>query len=165
MTDTSSTSMPKVGYPPLAGYRRSVLVMFLGGEDSNTPLEIGGTNYALKKLQRWRAEGPTERNKQMARFILNHGHLGLGWSHTLTEEASLLIDLALEWGDFSIWKAVLKKSAGNGNVPQLSSDVLVRAWGAFTFDRIKSTFVRSTCADSPPHHSSILLFGAPAESR
>ena len=163
MTAISSTSVPKAGYPSLAGYRRSVLVMFLGGEDSNTPLEIGGTNYALKKLQRWRAEGPTERNKQMARFILNHGRLG--WSRTLAEEASLLIDLALEWGDFSTWKAVLKKSAEGGKVPQLSSDVFVRAWGAFTFDRIKSTFVRSTCADAPPHHSSILLFDAPAESR
>ncbi|KAF9648913.1 hypothetical protein BDM02DRAFT_3128680 [Thelephora ganbajun] len=125
------------GAPMKYWYRRSVLVMSLAGEGSTTPLEMGGAEYAFKKLRRWKAEGPTERNRQMARFLLSHGSLSASWSHALSEEVLLLIDLALEWGDFTMWQEILKESAGDGYTLYLSMDVLIRAWGVFTFDRIK----------------------------
>jgi len=103
-------------------------------------------------LKRWRAEGPTERNRQMAQFILSHGSVITRWSHALTEQGSLLIDLALEWSDFSMWQAVLER-ASDGYTPQLNVDLLIRGWGVFTFDRTKNMSVHSTLTLSPRSHS------------
>lgn len=118
-------------------------------EDSKTPLEIGGTSYALKKLRRWNAEGPTERNKQMARFLLDNGYLWDTWGHYFREDALFLIDLALEWGDLAIWQEVIEKGTSEGSTPKLSLDVLVRAWSVFTFDRAKHLYVYSTLPSDP----------------
>jgi hypothetical protein len=115
--------------------------MSLAEDDSQAPLQIGGTRYALKKLERWKAEGPTERNKQMARFLLDHGSFGTQYSHELTTDESLLVDLALQWGDLPMWKEVLKKSASAGSELRLSPDLLIRAWSVFTFDCIKQLSV------------------------
>jgi len=122
--------------------------MFLAGEGSTTPLEMGGSDYAFKKLKRWKAEGPTERNRNMARFLLNHGSISTPWSHVLPEQASLLIDLALEWSDFSIWQAVLER-ASDRQILQLDADILIRGWGVFTFDRTKHMLVHFTLALFP----------------
>ena len=110
--------------------------MSLAGEGSTTTLRIGGPNYAFKKLERWKAEGPTERNRKMARFLIDRGYLSDCWQ-ALSEQGSLLIDLALEWGDFTMWEEVLRKGASRGHPARLGLDLLVRAWGVFTFDRIK----------------------------
>ena len=110
-------------------------------EDPRTWLDMGGSDYALKKLLRWRAEGPTERNKQMVRFILEHGNLSARWRNTLPQTALLLIDLALEWNDLAMWQEVVRKSIGNGDTSSLSSDILFRVWSAFSFDRTKDMFV------------------------
>ena len=112
-------------------------------EDSPTMLGRGGPDYAFTKLRRWRAEGPTDRNRETARFILSRGRLGAPWSHTLSNGALLPIDLALEWGDLAMWEQVLDKSKSGGNTPQLGLDLLVRAWDVFTFDRVKHTSVHS----------------------
>jgi hypothetical protein len=115
--------------------------MFSAGESSETLLEMGGEDYALKKLQRWKAEGPTKRNTQMARFLLNEGYSDSHWSP--------LIDLALKWGDFAMWQEILKKSTRSRGAPNLSSDVLIRAWSTFTFDRTKNMFVPFTFTSIP----------------
>jgi len=113
--------------------------MSLAGEDSTTPLRIGGADYAFKKLERWRAEGPTERNRRMARSLADYGR----WSHRLPKHVSLLLDLALEWSDFPMWQKTLEKSTQN-ECAHLGLDVLVQAWSTFTFDRVKHTSVHST---------------------
>lgn len=117
--------------------------MSLGGGDSEISLKTVDAKYALKKLQRWKTEGPTERSRQMAQFLLDHGNFDVNWSRKLSEDGALLVDLALEWDDFAMWQEVLKKSTSDKRVPELGSDVLVRACGAFTFDRTKHMFVRS----------------------
>ena len=118
--------------------------MSLAKEDLKTQLKMGGTSYALKKLKKWKSEGPTERNKQAARFLLQHSHFGAGPSYTLTKKASFLFNLALEWGDFSIWQKVLEKSVKGNSTPKLSLDILTRASSVFTFDRTKNMSVHST---------------------
>lgn len=115
--------------------------MSLAEKDSETSLKIGGTKYALKKLRRWKDEGPTERKKQMVRFLLDNGNFANSYSRNLTSEASALIDLALGWGDLAIWQEVLKKSASGRSQPQLDSDVLIRAWSVFAFDQTKNLSV------------------------
>ena len=115
--------------------------MSLAGEESTTILDMGGADYAFKKLRRWKAERPTERNRRMAQFLIDHGDLDPS-----TEESSLVIDLALEWGDFAMWQEVLDKGLSEEYEPQLMSDILIRAWGIFTFDRTKKTLVQSTLA-------------------
>ena len=114
--------------------------MYLAG-DLGTLLEMGGSDYALKKLLRWRAEGPTERNKQMVRYILEHGYFRACWQNTLPQTASSLIDLALEWNDLAMWQEVVRKSIGDGDPSSLNSDVMCRAWSVFSFDRTKDMFV------------------------
>ena len=118
-------------------YRRPVLIMFLAGELSITPLDMGGANYALTKLKRWQAEGPTKRNIEMAQFLANRVYLSSSWETRLPEQVSLLIDLALEWDDFTMWEEVLKKSGGGKYKVEFNLDTLIRAWGVFTFDRTK----------------------------
>ena len=141
--------------------------MSLAGDDSTTPLEMGGVDYAFKKLKRWNAEGPTERNKQMAQFILSHGSMSDGWhSHTLSAQALLLIDLAVEWGDFNMWQEVLKRGMSGGYPPQLSADVLIRACDVFTFDRTKHLFVHFILTSTPHSFAHVSLYlVCPAESR
>ena len=112
--------------------------MSLGGEHSTTILSVGGAEYAFEKLKRWKAEGPTQRNRDVVRFLIGYGHLSPG-------RASMLINLALEWGDFAIWE-MIQRSASGGHTPQLSSDVAIRAWGAFTFDRTRRALVCSVLA-------------------
>ena len=121
--------------------------MYLAGEESTTLLDMGGTDYAFKKLKRWRAEGPTERTRKMAQLLIRY--LVPGWSSQLSERSLLLVDLALEWADFTMWQEVLKKSVKKGYVPQLSFDTLIRAWGVFTFDRTRDMLVQSTLAPIP----------------
>jgi hypothetical protein len=127
-------------------YRRSALVMYLT-QDFKTLLEIGSTEYALRKLKRWRAEGQTERNMQMARYLLDHKASSYSW--TYDQSAPFLIDLALEWGDFPMWQEVFKKSRRDRITPELSSDVLFRAWSVFSFDRTKDMSVLSILASMP----------------
>jgi hypothetical protein len=115
--------------------------MSLAKDDSKTQPQMGDTSYALKKLQRWKAEGPTERNKQMARSLLDHAPLADKHSHSLTTEGSLLVDLALEWADLPMWDEVLKKSATTTPKLRLSSDLLIQAWTVFTFDSVKNLSV------------------------
>ena len=134
--------VPNASYLPPAGYHRSALVMSLGGSDSTKILEVGGANYAFGKLKRWNAEGPTERNKKIVRFLVGSGHRQ---EHTL-----LSVDLALEWGDLELLEDVILKSIREGCTVQLSSDVVVRAWGVFTFDRTKHMSVRSPFLRSCP---------------
>lgn len=124
--------------------------MFLADENSNAPLEIGGPEYAVRKLLKWKAEGPTERNKQIIQFLLKRGRLSACWSHG-EDGALLLINLALDWEDFSMWQQILKKSASEGYAPCLTSDMLFRAWDVFTFDRTKEMFVHSTLASIAVH--------------
>ena len=115
---------------------------------------MGGVEYALKKLRRWKGQGPTERNRKMAQFLIKHGSLSSGWSHALSEHSALLIDLALEWGDFAMWEEVLKKSTKEGHAPQLGLNELIRAWDIFMFDRIKNMLVHSLpCLISPAYVS------------
>jgi len=123
--------------------------MQLGGEEPTSLLDMGGATYALKKLRRWKGEGPTERNRKMARFLINHGSLSSSWSHTLSEHSGLLIDLALEWGDPAMWEEVLEKSTREGHVLLLGLDELIRALNVFTFDRTKNMLVHSTLAPIP----------------
>ena len=80
----------------------------------------------------------------MAQFLIDHGDLDPS-----TEESSLVIDLALEWGDFAMWQEVLDKGLSEEYEPQLMSDILIRAWGIFTFDRTKNMLVQSTPTPKP----------------
>jgi hypothetical protein len=116
-------------------------------QDFETLLEIGGTEYALTKLKRWRAEGQTERNIQMARYLLDHKTSSYSW--TYDQSAPFLIDLALEWGDFPMWQEVFRKSRRDMITPELSADVLFRAWSVFSFDRTKDMSVPSILASMP----------------
>jgi len=102
--------------------------------------------YALRKLKRWMPEGPTERNKKMAQFILNKGHLGPfygGGRRSVPENTLLLINLAVEWNDFTMLAAVLEKSGGVADPQPLGSAHLLRAWNAFPFDVTRPTLVSS----------------------
>jgi len=123
--------------------------MQLGGEEPTSLLDLGGAEYALKKLRRWKAEGPTERNRKMAQFLISHGSLSSSWSYTLSECSRLLIDLALEWGDSAMWEQVLEKTTREGHVSRLDLDELIRALNVFTFDRTKNMLVHSTLAPIP----------------
>ena len=114
--------------------------MSLIEEKSAMPLNVVGPRYALKKLKEWRGEGPTERNKGIARFLVNR--------ERFPENASMLMDLALEWEDLEIWQEVVEKGLNEGRAPRPSLDMLIRAWGIFTFDRIKYMLVHSTLAPS-----------------
>lgn len=154
--------MHNVNHLPLAVYRSSVLVMSLE-EDVESPLRMGGASYMVKKLQKRRAEGQSERNKQMAWSLLNRGHFALYSSRSLTAEASVLIDFAFEWGDLAIFQKVLEKSACGKYKPQLSLDVVRQACGVFAFDRIKHLFVHSVLISSP--HSIARHLTRLAESR
>ena len=112
--------------------------MSLAEEESKIQLKIGGSTYALKKLRRWRPEGPTDRNKQMARSLLDSGPV---WSQMKTTDASFLADLALEWRDFAIWQEILEKCNSRRSAPGLTPDTLLRALSVFTFDRTKTLSV------------------------
>ena len=107
-------------------------------------LAMGGPNYAFKKLKRWMGEGPTERNKKAAWYLVNHGDLSTtSWSRAFSDHALLLIDLALEWIDLSLWEKVIKKTTAEGFTTEAGLDLLVQAWGVFTFDRTKHMLVHS----------------------
>ena len=128
------------------GYRRTVLVMYLAGakQGPEGPLDVA---YALRKLKRWMVEGPTERNKKMVQFILSKGNLGPFYSGgrrgAVPENTLLLIDLAVEWNDFTMWAAVLEKSGGSAKPQLLGSTHLIRAWNAFPFNITRPTLVPS----------------------
>jgi len=140
--------------------------MSLAQDDLTTMLGMGGTDYAFKKLKRWRAEGPTERTRKMARYLVDREYLSTSWSHDLTDRGSVLIDLALEWNDFAMWEAVLNKTSSGRLTTQSGLDILARAWGVFTFDRTKHLLVHSVLVSVP---YSILTFSVtptwPVESR
>jgi hypothetical protein len=119
--------------------------MFLAGENSTTPLDMGGADYAFERLKRWQAEGPTERNRKFAQALADCVYLSSKWETGLPRKVSLLIDLALEWDDFTMWEEVLKKSGGGKYKVEFSLDTLIRAWGVFTFDRTKNMFALHSC--------------------
>ena len=126
--------------------------MSLDEEHSTTILKLGGIEYAFQKLERRKAEGPTERNRDIVRFLVGYGSMPSGRMLTL-------INLALEWGDFAMWEMIQ-----NGKyTPQLSSDIVIRAWGAFTFDRTKHVLVCSSLR--PFCHSPFSLFNIPLQNR
>ena len=126
-----------VTHQPPAGYHRAALVMYLGGgkDGPGAPLDVP---YAFSQLKRWAAEGPTARNKKMVRFILSRGHLGPGYSDKrrglVPENTLLLIDCAVEWNDFAMWTAILKRSGGYTKPQVMGSTPLIRAWSAFPFN-------------------------------
>ena len=115
--------------------------MFLAsaGAGPEAPLDV---TYAFCKLKRWMAEGPTERNKKMAQFILTNGYLGFHRGE-VPEDALLLMDLAVEWNDFAMWEAVLKKSGSEGNPQRLGSAPLIRVWNVFPFNVTRPMLVPS----------------------
>ena len=108
--------------------------MSLDGESSAAILRVGDAHYAFRKLRRWKAEGPTERNKNLVQFLTDARYLS-------SEHGLKLIELALEWNDFAMWEMILQTSAKRGSSPRLSSDVVIRACDTFTFDRTKQTLV------------------------
>jgi hypothetical protein len=55
----------------------------------------------------------------------------------------VFIDLAIEWGDFSMWEDALKANKSERDLARLGLDVVIRAWDVFTFDRVKDMFVHS----------------------
>ena len=137
--------------PPI-GYRRAVLVMCLAaaGMGPEAPLDAV---YAFRKLQRWMAEGPTERNRKMGQFILSNGRLGPSYGSgkrrgALPENTLLLVDLAMEWNDFAMWMEVLKKSGADKSPQLLGSALLVRAWSAFPFEVTHPMLVSSQLLQS-----------------
>jgi len=115
--------------------------------------------YASRKLKRWMAEGPTERNRKMAQLILSNGRLGPRYGFgkrrgaQLPEDTQLLIDLAMEWNDFAMWAGVLKKSGIDKDPKLLGSAPLVRAWSVFPFNVTRPVFVPS----QPPNLLSRVL--------
>lgn len=115
--------------------------MSLVEEKTGIPLSIAGPDYVLKKLGEWQSEGPTERNKAMARFLINH--------LSFPDRSSTLMDLALKWEDLAIWQQVLEKTLSTGHAPRPSLDMLIRACGIFTFDRLKDMFVHSVLVPCP----------------
>lgn len=128
-----------------SGYRRAVLVMYLAGAGvgGEAPLDVA---YAFSKLKRWMAEGPTERNRKMAQFLLDKGRLGPIYSsgkQKLPEQMLLLIDLAVEWNDFAMWAGILKKSGIDKSPQILGSAPLIRGWRAFPFNVTRPTLVPS----------------------
>jgi len=119
--------------------------MYLAGAKLGTeaPLDVP---YALRKLKKWMAEGPTERNRKMAQFVLSKGYLGARYSggrSAVPESTLLLIDLAVEWNDFAMWATVLEKSGGVAKPQLLGSTALIRAWNAFPFKVTRPTLVPS----------------------
>ena len=107
--------------------------MSLGGEYPITRmLDMGGAKYALRKLKRWEAEGPTERNRSVARFLAS--------CYISPKCRSMLINLAFEWDDLVLWDMVQQTDSSGEH---LTPDVAVRAWSVFTFDRTKPTLVHS----------------------
>jgi len=118
--------------------------------------------YAFRKLKRWMAEGPTERNRKMAQFLLGNGRLGPRYGSDkrhgarLSEDAQLLINLAVEWNDFAMWARVLKKSGIDKNPKLLGSGPLVRAWSVFPFNVTRPMFVSSEPPSLPRFLSRIL---------
>jgi len=76
----------------------------------------------------------------MAQFLIDRSSL----AYIPSEDSKVLINLALEWGDISMWEEIFKKN--RGDTSQLSLDVVIRAWDVFTFDRTKNTLVHSTLA-------------------
>jgi len=132
---------------PTIGYHRAALVMYLAtaGQGPEAPLDVP---YALRKLKRWMAEGPTERNRKMAQFILKNGHLGPHYGYgsgkrrgMLSEDTLLLIDLAVEWNDFAMWAGVLKKSGADKSPQTIGSAPLIRAWNVFPFSVARQMLV------------------------
>ena len=117
--------------------------MSLIDEKTATPLDLVGPGYALKKLKEWRDEGPTEKNRGMAQFLISR--------MSSPEQLSTLVDLALEWKDSTVLRGILRKCSSGGRVPQPSSDMLIRAWGVFTFDGIKDMLVNFTLVISLAH--------------
>ena len=117
--------------------------MSLVDEKTALPLSVVGPGYALKKLKKWRDEGPTEKNRGMAQFLTGR--------MSSPEELSALVDLALEWKDSTTLQETLEKCLSERHVPQPSLDMLIRAWGAFTFDGIKDMLVHSTLVPSLAH--------------
>ena len=118
--------------------------MSLVEEKTAMPLSVVGPDYVLKRLSEWRSEGPTERNKAMARFLINHV--------SFPKHSSTLMDLALEWEDLAIWQQA-EKASSRRLAPPPSSDILIRAWRTFTFDRIKDMLVHSTLVTSLATHA------------
>ena len=112
-------------------------------------LDMGGADYAFQKLKRWRAEGQTERNRMMARFLVDNGYLGLSWSREPSDQTLLLANLALEWNDFAMWEGILKRITRDGFTTQSGLGLLVRAWDVFTFDRTKHMFVHPVRISMP----------------
>jgi len=123
--------------------------MFLAKDDWSTMLEMGGSDYAFQKLKRWRAEGPTERKRKVVQFLIGPGYLGTYRPDMSSEEALLLIDLALDWKDFAMWEEVLKKTTIGWFTTQSGLGVLVRAWDVFTFDRTKHMSVHFVLGSNP----------------
>jgi len=126
------------------GYRRTALVMYLAGAKHGSEARLDAA-YALKKLKRWMAEGPTERNRKMAQLVLSKGYLRLSYGAerrgTVPEDTLLLIDLAMEWNDFTMWAAVLEKSGGIVKPQLLGSTPLLLAWNTFPFNVARPTLV------------------------
>lgn len=116
--------------------------MSLVDEETATPLGLAGPGYALKKLKKWRDQGPTEKNKAMAWFLTSH--------LSRPEHLSTLMDLALEWKDSTMFQEILEKCSSGKLAPQLSSDMFIRAWAVFTFDRIEDMSVHSTLVLTHP---------------
>lgn len=120
---------PRVIHLLPIGYHCAILVMYLAavGIGLEAPLD---TVYTFRKLQWWMAEGPMERNRKMAQFILSKGCLGPSYGSgkqcgVLLENMLLLVDLAMEWNDFAMWVEVLKKSGADKNLQLLGSALLV----------------------------------------
>lgn len=131
--------------PP--GYRRAALVMYLAGAGGGPEAPLDAA-YAFSKLKRWMAEGPTERNRKMAQFLLDNGRMGPSYGSgkrrgMVSEQTLLLVDLAVEWNDFALWEGVLKKSGGDKNPQLFGSAPLIRAWNVFPFDVTRPVLVPS----------------------
>ena len=101
-------------------------------EDSATILNVGGVKYTFRKLEKWKAEGPTERNKTMVQFLASR--------HLSSEGRLMLINLALEWRHFSTWNTALQGGYSGG---EFGPEVMIQAWGIFTFDQTKPMLVYS----------------------
>lgn len=93
-------------------------------------LEAGGVSYAIAQLKKASSVEPNEDTKAYAEYVL-------GVQSYDNKNDCFVMNLALSWGDLSLWQKAANKCKFNDDPTSIGWERVVAAWDTFGFEALR----------------------------
>lgn len=113
-----------------SGYKRTVLILYLKRDEKRIMLQAGGVSYAITRLKKASPVKPNEDTKAYAEYVL-------GVKSYDDSNDILVLNLALSWGDLSLWQKAANKCKFNADPTSIGWERVVAAWDKFGFEALR----------------------------